>query len=167
MAPVGQILANYWRKHAIANIVIVLTCFALIGIVGAVTFERLSFERDETIAAAAKQNANLAIAFEEHTIRTLKSVDQAVLFVKDQYEEHSLKLSIGRMIENGALDASLFNFIGITDEHGNVVLGRHEFKPTNVADRESFKVHLQHKDCLLYTSPSPRDGLLSRMPSSA
>ena len=26
---------------------------------------------------------------------------------------------------------------------------------------------LDFKDCLLYTSPSPRDGLLSRMPSSA
>ena len=25
----------------------------------------------------------------------------------------------------------------------------------------------QYKSCLLYTSPSPRDGLLSRMPSSA
>ena len=25
----------------------------------------------------------------------------------------------------------------------------------------------QGRDCLLYTSPSPRDGLLSRMPSSA
>ena len=25
----------------------------------------------------------------------------------------------------------------------------------------------QHLGCLLYTSPSPRDGLLSRMPSSA
>ena len=25
----------------------------------------------------------------------------------------------------------------------------------------------KHKHCLLYTSPSPRDGLLSRMPSSA
>ena len=25
----------------------------------------------------------------------------------------------------------------------------------------------ENKDCLLYTSPSPRDGLLSRMPSSA
>ena len=25
----------------------------------------------------------------------------------------------------------------------------------------------QDKSCLLYTSPSPRDGLLSRMPSSA
>ena len=27
--------------------------------------------------------------------------------------------------------------------------------------------HLQNEICLLYTSPSPRDGLLSRMPSSA
>ena len=26
---------------------------------------------------------------------------------------------------------------------------------------------LKVRDCLLYTSPSPRDGLLSRMPSSA
>ena len=26
---------------------------------------------------------------------------------------------------------------------------------------------VKNKDCLLYTSPSPRDGLLSRMPSSA
>ena len=25
----------------------------------------------------------------------------------------------------------------------------------------------KHYSCLLYTSPSPRDGLLSRMPSSA
>ena len=27
--------------------------------------------------------------------------------------------------------------------------------------------HQWHENCLLYTSPSPRDGLLSRMPSSA
>ena len=27
--------------------------------------------------------------------------------------------------------------------------------------------NVQYMDCLLYTSPSPRDGLLSRMPSSA
>ena len=28
-------------------------------------------------------------------------------------------------------------------------------------------VHALYENCLLYTSPSPRDGLLSRMPSSA
>ena len=31
----------------------------------------------------------------------------------------------------------------------------------------TFKKYALNKDCLLYTSPSPRDGLLSRMPSSA
>ena len=30
-----------------------------------------------------------------------------------------------------------------------------------------FFPRISHKACLLYTSPSPRDGLLSRMPSSA
>ena len=129
-----------------ANAAIVLSCLALIGIVWAVAIERVNFERDYTIADTTTQNSNLAIAFEEHTIRTLKGVDQAILFVKNQYEEHGLKLNIGRMIENGALDASLFSFIGITDERGNVVLGSFEFKPTNVADRESFKVHQQNND---------------------
>ena len=33
--------------------------------------------------------------------------------------------------------------------------------PTGLADTQT------HPTCLLYTSPSPRDGLLSRMPSSA
>ena len=43
-----------------------------------------------------------------------------------------------------------------------VGLVRHEFEyPIPVADAEALW------DCLLYTSPSPRDGLLSRMPSSA
>ena len=34
-------------------------------------------------------------------------------------------------------------------------------------DEESVDIEMDSEDCLLYTSPSPRDGLLSRMPSSA
>ena len=34
-------------------------------------------------------------------------------------------------------------------------------------DHEAQVAEIQREDCLLYTSPSPRDGLLSRMPSSA
>ena len=36
------------------------------------------------------------------------------------------------------------------------------FKKKSKTDKDE-----DHSDCLLYTSPSPRDGLLSRMPSSA
>ena len=38
------------------------------------------------------------------------------------------------------------------------LLGRYVFEPTWLRS---------YRSCLLYTSPSPRDGLLSRMPSSA
>ena len=37
----------------------------------------------------------------------------------------------------------------------------------NLESRVYAKLSSQLVDCLLYTSPSPRDGLLSRMPSSA
>ena len=44
-----------------------------------------------------------------------------------------------------------------------VVIGR-----TGESVRETFTVRkVSFQVCLLYTSPSPRDGLLSRMPSSA
>ena len=36
----------------------------------------------------------------------------------------------------------------------------------NVAKLQQYTIDL-YKDCLLYTSPSPRDATLSRMPSSA
>ena len=32
---------------------------------------------------------------------------------------------------------------------------------------KGIQIHEGYEGCLLYTSPSPRDGLLSRMPSSA
>ena len=34
-------------------------------------------------------------------------------------------------------------------------------------DRSTYGGYANKRSCLLYTSPSPRDGLLSRMPSSA
>ena len=38
----------------------------------------------------------------------------------------------------------------------------------SVTSRETHPIYgKQYTVCLLYTSPSPRDGLLSRMPSSA
>ena len=41
------------------------------------------------------------------------------------------------------------------------------FGNEEVVDQEMLESFVQAINCLLYTSPSPRDGLLSRMPSSA
>ena len=63
---------------------------------------------------------------------------------------------------------------GIVGKTRHRVLGQHDaFKVVAVSDI-TFKENPTalenintYSDCLLYTSPSPRDGLLSRMPSSA
>ena len=49
-------------------------------------------------------------------------------------------------------------------EPSNVLLPEEEYPVSVVEFEEMFELMI---DCLLYTSPSPRDGLLSRMPSSA
>ena len=50
-------------------------------------------------------------------------------------------------------------------ESGNIVKNVVEYIVTQIVENEDeVKVEVA---CLLYTSPSPRDGLLSRMPSSA
>ena len=42
-----------------------------------------------------------------------------------------------------------------------------KFLVSSEMDRLAIAELIDHERCLLYTSPSPRDGLLSRMPSSA
>ena len=46
-------------------------------------------------------------------------------------------------------------------------LGQHEIATIQATDIDRDTGLIRLTTCLLYTSPSPRDGLLSRMPSSA
>ena len=59
-------------------------------------------------------------------------------------------------------------FKGDLDVAGNLTVSQSGINiDNNVNANGNFKVNGQAQTCLLYTSPSPRDGLLSRMPSSA
>ena len=46
-------------------------------------------------------------------------------------------------------------------------LSKHSSIDLTLKAKGDTHIDLHHTTCLLYTSPSPRDGLLSRMPSSA
>ena len=57
--------------------------------------------------------------------------------------------------------------VGVGNCASSLIQGRYYYE--DAADDEFVPglMHVNLGGCLLYTSPSPRDGLLSRMPSSA
>lgn len=123
-------------------IVIAFSVFLLISIWGAF-FHAVDVERDLTLRTTIKENANLARAFEEHIIRTIRSVDQVALFVKDQYERHGTGLDLARYTAEGRIAAEIYNQVGVIDEHGMYIMSNlPNFKRMDLSDREHFKVHV-------------------------
>ena len=60
------------------------------------------------------------------------------------------------------------NSVNQIDEEKNIDFQQKRQSNTNLASKRPIQNAIETLDiCLLYTSPSPRDGLLSRMPSSA
>ena len=58
-------------------------------------------------------------------------------------------------------------YIGVEFDPNGVQTGQNQVNEALKAGFEPIRDFETAKGCLLYTSPSPRDGLLSRMPSSA
>jgi diguanylate cyclase (GGDEF)-like protein/PAS domain S-box-containing protein len=147
-------LRRWLTDSSRVNFAIAPFCIVVVGIVWATALDRIEFERSQTVADVMKQNANLAIAFEEHTVRTLKGVDQMLLFIKHEREEPGSKLAIRALLTDGIIENDLLTYIGVVDEQGDLTLGSEQFKPTNLADREWFKVHqLQNSGALFIGKP--------------
>ena len=66
---------------------------------------------------------------------------------------------IGQSIKNGTFS--------VLDTSGNTYNGSNTTFSLGTQVGSPAQLLVSHDGCLLYTSPSPRDGLLSRMPSSA
>ena len=67
------------------------------------------------------------------------------------------------------MDLRILEIAAHTENNKIVENYTHKTKHKNPLCGDEMEISLVVKDdvCLLYTSPSPRDGLLSRMPSSA
>ena len=84
------------------------------------------------------------------------SRDDGLRRLKDFIPAAGIKYAQGRNYDRGA------------DAHKSVSQLSPYIRRRTINEVEVLKSVLgAHSPCLLYTSPSPRDGLLSRMPSSA
>ena len=77
--------------------------------------------------------------------------------------------TISRMLNDWKLNVMGEPFyMGLIHDHSKLPHTSGHPDDTTLEEQEQIlNLSPKLKDCLLYTSPSPRDGLLSRMPSSA
>ena len=122
-----------------AGALLALTWFAILY--------KIQTERTREIDNINRANLNLASSLEEHTLRTLKEVDQAVLFLKFRYEKEKGRVPIREYVREGMLLTNLFNQMGVIDARGMYILSSlPQHRVIDLSDREHFKVH-RERDC--------------------
>jgi diguanylate cyclase (GGDEF)-like protein/PAS domain S-box-containing protein len=136
----GRLRARVARVAGVETAVVAVSLALIAALWWAAVFQS-DRERQQTVDAANRQNSNLAIAFEEHTVRTIRGVEEAVLLVAKEYERYGKAVDIGSLVEDGLMDGRLFTNIVVVDEHGDLVLSSQALIPLNIADREYFRAH--------------------------
>ncbi len=144
----GTRAGEFWNRAAQAvnrspTGVIGFFALVLVTMVWSGLFAQTEGDRVQTIDNVRRDNANLTRAFAEHTVRTLKSVDQAVLFIKHQYEKQNGRIDIAEYVRDGMIVSQIFNQLGVIDEHGIYQMSNMaDFKRVDLSDREHFRAHL-------------------------
>jgi signal transduction histidine kinase len=124
-------------------LVVAFSVFLLVITWAAIAYV-VALERDLTLRTTIKETANLARAFEEHVVRTIRQVDQVTLFVKDEYERNGEAIDLARYTADGRIAAEIYNQVGVIDEHGVYILSNlRDFKRVDLSDREHFRVHVE------------------------
>ena len=132
--------------------ILTLTLLVL-GLLWAAVLLKAQAEEEVVIHSINTETLNLARAFEEHSVRTIKSVDQTVLFLKHQYEKYGDKVDIAEYVREGMIISGFFNQLGVIDENGIYVksnLPNH--KRVDLSDREHFRVHREVDSGQLFVS---------------
>ena len=136
-------LRNPLRMLRSPTAALALFAVTLIAMIWGSVLMQIRSDRARQIDDTLRDSANLARSFEEHTVRTIKNVDQAVLFVKYQYEQLGRNIDIAGYLNKGIINGRIFNQIGVIDEHGMYIMSSlPDFKPMDLSDREHFKVHV-------------------------
>lgn len=101
---------------------------------------RLDTDRHETIEQVQAENANLAIALEAHTSRTLKGLDQLLILLAHEIEKEGLEANILSVLDE-VVDPKLLAAAYVTDANGRIVKGSGPFAGVDLSDREHFRAH--------------------------
>lgn len=123
-----------------------LFCLLLIATVWIDVFLVNQRQRADTIVAKKRQNANLAIAFEAHSARTLENVALILNVMTREFQREAIAVKLDKRAIEFGIDPKLLQNFSIVDELGRVVAGMSKETPTGLRDREYFRHHQLSSD---------------------
>jgi diguanylate cyclase (GGDEF)-like protein/PAS domain S-box-containing protein len=124
--------------RAVATVVV--AALLLISLVWLATVRLTHDELEAAIKSAYRQNANLALAFEQHSLSTIQSVDHLLQDVIGSYGPRHL-LDVGASERARAANSGTGKLVAVTDETGKVLAGEYALESRDLADREFFALH--------------------------
>ena len=133
------------RRLSGTSAVIAGVCLTAITLMWVTVIAQARFERREAVAAAIERNSNLAVAFEEFSVRTIDGAEAVANYVKREYARRGAALDISDLIADGTVNARAFAAISIVNEQGGLVATSVRRLPgglLNAADRPHFTVHI-------------------------
>jgi len=132
---------------------IALSAFILTALWSTVAYQ-IQREADEAIRNAEVNLNNLTLTFLEHTAKTLEGADQALRFIRNEYEDRGQDLDIAGYLKNKQIIGSAYHQMSVIAPDGMVTHSSLPFQHIDLSDREHFKVHkLGSQDFLFISKP--------------
>jgi signal transduction histidine kinase len=125
----------------IATVALVLS-----ALVWAFFLAHIKEERDESLRAQARHNANLATIFAEQAIATVEDVDGMLLDMRRAWHDKGRALRLEDLPTSMNLTAKALVYRAIINEDGKIEVGLPLPESANVMDREYFKAQQQAGD---------------------
>ncbi|MEO6017527.1 MAG: PAS domain S-box protein [Polaromonas sp.] len=147
------------RMNLIAMAIVVFGVLRVV-VVWQVAFERIQYEQDEVARHEFLHNANLAVAVEDHTLRTLQSVEQVFNQMEKEYRVTGPRLDLSRLMAEENVPFRGFSYLAVLDELGKVAAGPDNPTPVDANDRAYFKHHQTVESRQLFIA-SPMQGRVS------
>lgn len=112
-------------------------------------------ERQAAIAAVSQDTVNLARAFEENVVRTIREIDKTLLFVRQGQDETTSSQAWADRIGLAFAQSDTTLQVAVIDARGWLVAtgkGPETTRSINLADRVHFQVHATGDDDFLHVS---------------
>ena len=145
---------------AIRNIKTLIILFGTVMLcsIWAGLYFKIQSERQLEIGNAINDTANYARLLEENTARTIKGLDQVLLFLKYRVEHEGAFIDIPGFIREKMFEGQPYLQLGLINENGELVSANiAQLGKTNLVNREHFQIHKDTDDGRLLISKSMLD----------